>query len=230
MTEARKRPKVTIGYVHPGHVEGKFHESLLSLILARGGCEGRVGVESGPRIATSRNQVVRHFLEETSGEYLWMVDADMTFQPDTVDRLLDRAQELDVPILGGLAFGLNDDGDQFPVLFRLHDGKPRRVDNYPRGDTVEVSATGAACLLIRRDVLEKMELEYPTPYHWFEESSDGEAEVGEDVKFCLKASALGFPIVVDTSIVVGHVKTQVIDDDSYWQQRRIQKKKRRKGR
>lgn len=199
------------------------------MVLSRGGIGGRVSVSSGPRIATSRNRVVKAFLVETEAEYLWMVDSDMTFEPDVLDRLLEVARQEDLPIVGALCFGLNDDQEMFPVLFRLHDGKPRRVDNYPKDTLIECSATGAACLLIRRDVLEKMELEYPAPYHWFEESSDGEAEVGEDVKFCLKARELGFPIFVDSSISVGHIKPQIVDQASYERQRRQKKHERRKG-
>lgn len=50
-------------------------------------------IESGANIVTARNRIVRVFLENTDAEWLWMVDSDMTFEMDTLDRLLEVADK-----------------------------------------------------------------------------------------------------------------------------------------
>lgn len=220
---------VAVGSISPGYVSTGFHDALVTLILSRGGIGGRVSVRSGPRVATGRNQVVRAFLDNTECEWLWMVDSDMTFEPTVLDRLLTTATTHDLQIVGGLCFGLDSTGEVFPVLFRDEEGRPARVTNYKENSLVEVTATGAACLLIHREVLEKMEANFELPYIWFEESTWDDKEVGEDTAFCYKARELGYRIVVDTSITLGHIKDQIVTEASFKEWRRKEKRERRKG-
>jgi GT2 family glycosyltransferase len=74
----------------------------------------------------------------------------------------------------------------------------------------QVAATGAAFLLIQREVLQGVGIHYPHVFPWFAEAVRQGKPVGEDVEFCLRAGSLGFKTYVDADIKVGHVKTLVI--------------------
>lgn len=137
-----------------------------------------------------------------------MVDTDMTFLPDTLNRLL----EVNEPIVGALTFGSNSEGS-FPVLHRMTESGMERITNYPEDELFEVDATGAACLLVNRDVFEKLRANDDGLYPWFQEGRTLHGrEVGEDVAFCLKAREQGLPIHVHTGIPTGHVKSHIITE------------------
>lgn len=187
-------------------VTTEFHDSLLHLVLEKG-IGGRISAQSGPRIASSRNEIVRSFLK-TNREWLWMVDTDMVFGSDTLQRLLDADRE----IVGALCHGQDPSGNVFGVAHEFTETGMRRIADLPDDELIEVDATGAACLLVHRDVFAKLEANADNPlYPWFQEGRTlGGLEVGEDVCFCLKAKEQGYQIFVHTGIKVGHKKSTVV--------------------
>ena len=229
-----RKGKVVLGYVHPTEVAAAFHESVLGLVMydfnhgrhvVDGG--GRLARYSSANVSNARNGIVRQFLDQTHAEWLWMVDADMTFAPDALERLLDDADPQRAPIVGGLCFGV-DNGALFPTLYDLtqrEDGEPQmvRYHDYPRQAMFQVAATGAACLLVHRRVLHRLREQYPEPYPWFSEGVLGGSPMGEDISFCLRAGAQGFPVFVNTGVEVGHVKTYTLTADMYQRQREAER-------
>ena len=225
--------KVVVGYVHPSDVAGCLHDSMMRLWMhdingdrriTDGG--GRVAKYSSANICNARNGVVRQFLDETQAEWLWMVDADMSFDPDTVDALLAEADPERAPIVGGLCFGVVD-GELFATLYDIaqdDDQSPHmiRYHAWPENAMFQVTATGAACLLIHRSVLVAMRERFPEPFPWFSEGVLGGKPMGEDVRFCINAGVLGFPVFVHTGIQIGHAKTTVLTAQMYADQRRLQ--------
>lgn len=214
---------IAVGYVRPDKVSGRFAEALVTLALARKMTDGWIGLQSGPRIASARNDIVDHFLDNKTAPYLLMVDTDMDFTVEDVDQLLKNANE--ETILGGLCF--TGDTDISPTLYRLteQDGKLTGAEpiwNYPPDSLVEVDATGAAFLLIPRKVLRTMRDAFKdrTAYPYFAESERDLVTIGEDVTFCLRARGLGFKVIVDTGVKIGHVKSRLITQDSYVSWRR----------
>lgn len=207
-----------VGFVRPKLVSGKFMESLVTLALARKMPAGWIGLESGPRIASARNEVVRGFLR-SDASHLLFIDTDMDFDVEHVDRLMASADE--DTILGGLCF--TGDGDVYPTLYRMtldDDGKFTGKEillDYPDDQLVEVEATGAAFLLIPRKVLEALEKTFSdkTAYPWFAEGERDLVEIGEDITFCLRARSLGFRIMVDTGVVIRHLKDRLVDDRTF---------------
>lgn len=229
-----RKGKVVIGYVHPTEVAASFHESVLGLIMydfnhgrhvVDGG--GRLARYSSANVSSARNGIVRNFLDQTQAEWLWMVDADMSFKPDALERLLADADEKRAPIVGGLCFGVDND-QLFPTLYDLtarEDGEPQmvRYHEWPEDAMFQVTATGAACLLIHRSVLQSMRDAHPEPYPWFCEGTLGGAPMGEDIAFCLRAGVAGFPIYVNTAVEIGHAKTHILTAAMYRAQRAIEK-------
>jgi hypothetical protein len=99
---------------------------------------GELDQESSANISTGRCRIVEQFLAHPAQpDWLWMVDADMTFPDDILDRLLSAADPKTKPIVGGLCFGVRPvqvDGvehfseclgtvlELFPTIFTLDDG------------------------------------------------------------------------------------------------------------
>lgn len=190
---------VVLGYCHDGFLRAEFVDSLLGF-----GRVPRIAIESGPRISHARNEICRRFLAREE-KWLLMVDTDMVIPRDVPEKLLSVGR----PLVGALCYGVNPSGETFPVLTRVGDTGPERITEWD-SRIVEVDGTGAACLLIHRDVLEKMGANFPPPHSWFEEITFRGKEIGEDTTFCLRAKELGFDPCVDTSAKVGHVKHHVI--------------------
>lgn len=211
---------IVIGYLSGGETRIEFTRSIGAVTAHSIGNNlplvGALPHISGPRIAAGRNHLVESFLA-SPGDWLFMVDDDMSFDGDVLEKFLKVAHPEKRPIVGGLAFATGRDG-MFPTLFRVHPEAqvPVRITVWPMDEVVEVDATGAACLFVHRSVFEKMATVYDKPWQWFQETSLQGNTVGEDMTFCLRARSLGFPIYVDTSIKFGHVKSRIIDEDEFF--------------
>lgn len=220
--EMLPRRGVCVAYLYAAQVEGQFCDALVALVVHDAthsrhipGNGGVIGAMGGPRVASTRNRVVRTFLDNPAlGSWLWFVDSDMVFAPDALDRLLAFADPVARPVVAGLCFsGSWGTLKMAPTLVDL-DG--HLIEDWPRGEPIEVGRTGAACLLIHRSVLERMgKANADYPYPWFEDGHLQGLEVGEDVTFCLRLNAMGIPVWVHTGIRVGHVKPWVIDEAMY---------------
>ena len=221
-----------LAYLHPGEVSHSFHQSVVKMLmhdLANGQrLAGLLIEECGAgRITDGRNTVVRKFLA-SDAEWLAFVDADMGFEPDTFHRLLDAADPTERPIVGGLAFAARKGPDtscgarsfqQVPTVYRwLDDGDVAGfapIHNYPRDTLVACDATGAACLVIHRTVLEKLATVFPHPRQWFDETLYKGQVFGEDMTFCRRAIEHGFPVHVHTGVKTSHYKHTYLDEQSY---------------
>lgn len=226
------KPGVYIGYCHPDSIDSAWHNSMMHLLLHDAAREGHVtrhggfiNVGSGPRIASARNTVVARFLDQNA-EWLLMLDTDMVFTPNLIERMLAVADPEKVPIVGGLCFAGGKGASIHPTMYQFlrdDDGDlvSTRMETYPENQLVEVNGTGAACLLMHRDALEKIgEAYFKTGAAWFAETYALGQDFGEDITFCLRAQALGIPIHVHTGIEVGHRKLHVLNGDVYERQRK----------
>jgi GT2 family glycosyltransferase len=231
--------KVVIGYVCGTDVKSRFMECLIDLDrhdefttrrLREGG--GPLGWGSGVNVSGARNALVKKFLEDTQAEWLLFLDTDMTFGYDLLERLLAEADPEKAPIVGGLCFG-NDNGRYFPTLYDLtgteDDVQFVRYDEWQPDAMMQVFATGAACLLIHRTVLERIR-DYPNPHRpgeigfskafpWFQETDFNGRIMGEDITFCLRAGTAGYPVFVNTAVQLGHIKDHALTMDGYLAQR-----------
>lgn len=181
---------------------------------------GTIGVESGPRIATSRCNVVRAFLK-TDYEWLMWFDVDMVPEPDCLDRLLEYANPTDHPIVGALCFA----GGRTritPTIYSIGTGADGKLESttmlkYPTPALLEVGGTGSACLVIHRTVFEKIQEQQPDgfPLPWYQDVVANNQDFGEDLIFCLRARHAGARIFVHTGVKVGHRKAWVIDEEAF---------------
>lgn len=220
---------ITVGYCSPGSVSTRFSDSLIDLMLADARVSSRISRVSGPRIASARNDIVDSFLKmQQVPEWLLMLDSDMSFDTDIVERMIQASHEKIRPVVGGLCFGGGRVGVPFPTLYKLVDkgkGKGQTtevINDYPKDALCKVDATGAACLFIHREVLLQMKDKFGTlhngvhnPQPWFAETIYQGYEWGEDWTFCMRLKQMNIPLYVHTGIKLGHVKTHLYDEEFY---------------
>jgi GT2 family glycosyltransferase len=188
-------------------------------------------------IADGRNQATQAFLERTEGEWLWFVDTDMGFAADTVEQLLAVADPVERPVVGALCFAHRrlsrtalraERLGIIPTLYRWVDAGREQgfapLPSWPRGEVVEVGATGAACLLIHRSALERVRDKYGPV--WFQQATHPNANPGssprtfsEDLSFCVRLAGAGIPVHVATAVQTTHHKGGAwLDLESYERQ------------
>jgi len=190
----RPHPKVSvcISTLNAGEVKHGTFSSWNDLVRydivgeRNNGCQhvllgGTIELQSGPRVAEGRSQIVEAFLTNPAyknTDWLLMIDSDMTFPPDALCKLLGHAYngklkadlaEPDCPVIGALCFA-GGRSRMYPTLYRgatreAYDGTeqvvPEPIEDYPRNELVKVMGTGAAFLLVHRKVLTHMHMPYP---------------------------------------------------------------------
>jgi len=172
---------------------------------------------SGPNISTPRNLVVDEFLRSYDAPWLLMVDTDMVFSADALDRLIAAADPVERPLVGALCFSPAA-GEVRPTMYEITQkesgalGFAHRM-TWPEDTCVQVSATGTGFLLMHRGALEKVAAhsrDIAAP--WFRETPVGSPLklMGEDMTFCLRAGAAGIPVHVHTGVQVGHMKPEML--------------------
>lgn len=143
----------------------------------------------------ARNEAVRLFLEE-GADYLWFVDSDIALRDDALERLL--------AVNAGVASGVyrRKDGAGLVEVCRVVDGE---TAFYKAGDIPEgvfaASGVGAGCLLLRRDVVEACRRESGDRVFVYSH----EPLVSEDLWFCNLVARLGYDVMVDGGLRVGHI-------------------------
>lgn len=189
-------------------------------------CHGPSAIPDG------RNRLAATVLDETDSEWLLMVDSDMGFDPDMMERLVACGDRYKRPVVGALCFAQKSDGISAhsgrrfratPTIYRMaqtdDDLGFLPVFDYPPDSLIEVEATGAACVLIHRRALAKIRDEFGDV--WFDlmripRPGGGIKEFGEDMSFCLRLAAAKIPMFVHTGVGTTHDKTGVFLDEEFY--------------
>lgn len=139
-------------------------------------------------------------LTTTKGQWVLMLDCDMTFDPDVLARLLRLMYHYNVEIVG--AIYPYKSAPCFPVasiwneMSQQHEG----IADWPQdAEIFEVSSQGAGCLLIRKRVLERIVLElHEDPFGIIPPH-------GEDHSFFMRCRKLGIKAFLAPQVQAGHI-------------------------
>lgn len=225
---------VCLGYLHSNEVAHSWHLSVMDMLawdvahhqrLVRGGFLAMRCGSGG--LVEARNETVRRFLAGAA-DWLFWLDTDMGCGASTVDRLIEAADSDERPIVGALCFAQQEyasDGlgghrtRPAPTLYRWVEGGDRSGFtswlDYPRDELVQVAATGSACLVIHRDVFEKIAAQYgDTWYTRMVNPATGQL-LSEDLSFCARAAAVSVPTYVHTGIRTTHLKSAWLGEDAF---------------
>ncbi len=228
---------VALSYIHDVDIAHSFHDSLVNLLMFDAANEQRI-IRGGyipirctrsAQLDEARNRAATEFLKGDA-EWLFFVDTDMGFTPDTLERLLASADPEKRPVVGALCFAQREiahDGmsgfiavPRFTIMDWVDqpDGTQKFMGRttYPINSLVPCAGTGAACILMHRSVFERIKEEHgPTWYNRIR-GTDGTL-LGEDTSFCVRVGALGFPIYVDTAIKTSHLKNIWLQERDFWE-------------
>lgn len=227
------RADVMVGYLHPHEVSTSFHKSLLNLVGWDMAHDRRLEGWSTVKCASGglpegRNQLMEAFLK-SDAQWLFMIDADMGFEPMALDMLLSVADKDERPIVGGLCFAQReafDDGTggfrclPRPTIFDYvthPDGHTRFTGraHYPVNTLMRCAATGAAFLVIHRSVGERIRDEHGPV--WFDRvRGTDNSLIGEDISFFVRCQALEIPCHVHTGIRTTHLKNLWVAETDFW--------------
>jgi GT2 family glycosyltransferase len=232
---------VVVAYIHDKQVTFSWHHSMIQLLghdlsnhqrVLRGGYIAMTAETDG--LADARNKTVKTFLEERNADWLFWIDTDMGFAADTIDRLLEVADPVERPVVGGLCFTQRQEKSDnmggyrtlaTPTVFDWgHDGdKMGFIVNFDYAyDAVQqCMGTGSACILIHKSVFEKVAEKYGE--HWYDRYWNPTMErlVSEDLAFCTRVNTVGCTVWVDTTVKTSHMKTQWVGEDDYFGQRAL---------
>lgn len=146
------------------------------------------------RIVSSRN-LIRNYLLNHGYDYLLSLEQDVIPPPEVIETLLEHKKD----IVSGVYFNYKEENGNkilIPVLWEESEDKtkliPFKEEKVLKPDFISVKACGLGCVLISREVLEKVTFRYEEPNF-------------DDLSFCSDAIKEGFEIFADTSIKCLHL-------------------------
>lgn len=141
--------------------------------------------------------------ERMKGDWLWMTDTDHQFDPDIVCRLVNLMSKYQVDVLTGVYVYKHP--PHFPLLYQYipySDMFDMIVDweiPDPSCEIFEIGASGAGCLLVKRDVFHKIRNElHESPFDIIPPKS-------EDLSFFRRLHTLGVKSYVAPLIESHHL-------------------------
>ncbi|MCG2681180.1 MAG: hypothetical protein L6455_14620 [Kiritimatiellae bacterium] len=171
------------------------------------------GMRTGDTVLDAGIELPQHFAAVVLASYflksnadtLLMVDTDMVFKSDTLNRLRDDVEGQEYDMLSALS--VTRRRPFHPIILRLRD-KPlpngcayECIKPKPEDTILESDSVGTGFTLIRRALFNRMRSELGIT-KWFFDWMPGGG--GEDTMFCQNAKRLGAKIGVHTRVNIGH--------------------------
>lgn len=190
-----EKKRILIAIPTAKNIEPETYKSIYDLIVPEG-YQTTFQYFYGYNIDQVRNLIADWTVK--GYDYLFSVDSDISFAPDTLKKLLAH----DKPVVSGL-YIQRKPGQHILELYE-HNARGG-VSNIPYGKIkgrglVEIAGCGFGCVLVKAEVLKSVG--YPQfKYH---SAVDHNHTVSEDVDFCRKALSKGFKLYADTNIQCRH--------------------------
>lgn len=146
-------------------------------------------MQMGCDVVENRNKLAHIALEEGYSHILF-VDSDMTFNPDTLTKML--AHDKDI-------LGLAANHRRFPLQSVVKPLNEEDINKPLPTELFEAQSCGTGVMLIKTEVFKNL------PEPWFKFTYENGERIGEDVNFCLSAREAGYKIYVDPTIPVRHI-------------------------
>lgn len=204
LNKVNKKPKIMLGLP----TMSSMH-TLLSVIImgwvAEAAKTGEYNLSIYPTCSISpvdraRNEIVEAFLKSDC-THLFFIDADTIPPQDALKRLLAGNRDIVTAITPIV------DYDEVAKEFYRKWNCVDQNDNHVKPNTgiIQCKGAGSSCIMIRRNVFEKMK----KPWYEFiyKDDTGKDVNVGEDIAFVIKALSLGSNTYADTSIICRHYKS-----------------------
>jgi hypothetical protein len=151
-----------------------------------------------------RNDIVKSM----RGEWVFMLDADLEFDPDVLERMLHIMEKYDTPVLTGLY--VHKKYPHFPVLYSHNDqrGVYEIIAKWDEGaEFFQVDAAGAGCLLIKKFVFDLIwEKLNQDPFDVMNKN-------GEDMSFFNRLREIGVGVYCAPQVRFSHLAINPLEYD-----------------
>lgn len=152
-------------------------------------------------------------VDNSYGDFLFMLDTDHVFAPDLFYRLYSMKQRYDVPVISGIYQYKNPPHGPVANLWKTTDkNDPGLIpihDINREKDILQVGSVGGGCLLIDTSVFTRIKKELKqNPF----EKIHG---LSEDYSFCYRCKQLDIPVYLAPNIECHHVINHVLSIKDY---------------
>jgi len=177
----------------------------------------RIHTIQGHNIGILRNSLVEMALKTDDCTHVFFLDSDVIVPPFGLMRLVRR----DLDIVSGIYVMRAPPYVPLAIMRPPNAKTGKKLFNYYielteelLGKCIPCDATGAGCLLIKREVLEKM----GPPWFQITPQNHGLSAIGEDLFFFDKAADMGYQPYLDLSVQSGHGVGSLAYPDVFFQQ------------
>ena len=201
-----KTPKILIAVPCMDSVAAQFSQAL-AMLEKEGHC--LVSFVIGSLIYNSRNDLAKQAMKFECDYILWL-DSDMVFPPETLKHLLKRLDETGADLISGLYF--RRVAPFTPVAFSeleiKEDIATWRDYTGELSGVHDIAGVGFGCVLMKTDMLLDMAATFGDFFGPI-------GKLGEDLSFCWRARQLGYKLMLDTDLKLGHVGHAVFTQQYY---------------
>lgn len=198
--------KTLIAVPSMDQVPSQFAQSL-AMLNKVGECA--LTFQIGSLVYMSRNELAKKAIQ-MDADYVFWLDSDMIFDPNTLTDMMQTMQEKDLDFLTGLYFRRVPPFS--PVLFEGleidSDGCHWKEYEKLPTELFKVAACGFGCVLIKTEVLMSVMSKFGNMFAPI-------GNVGEDLSFCWRARECGYEIWCDPRVSLGHVGHTVITEEFF---------------
>jgi len=149
-------------------------------------------------------------------EWILHVDSDSVFSAEDVEKLVRHAEQKKFDILSGVYF--TKDSRHYPLIFKKHKVKGTKKKNLylegrdasylyleelPKKRFFEADSLGFGFLLCRPEVYQALIKKHGWYFFDYKRTEWGQ-NCGEDLVWCERVRALGYKVMVDSEVIIGH--------------------------
>ena len=188
-------------------VSAKFTQCLVNLVNFPRKYDIDVGFHVGSLVYDSRNKLAEMAIN-SNADYIFWLDSDMTFMPDTLNMMLRTLIDNRMDMLAGVYYRRRPPFT--PTIFSDVQISNMGVNcisitEVPE-EIFEIGGCGFGCVLMRKEVIWNVMIQQNEHGLLFSPTHG----VGEDLSFCWRARKCGYKIYCDPTIALGHeIKTVI---------------------
>jgi hypothetical protein len=197
ISKSRPMKRILIAIPTNRNIEAETFKSIYDLITPRG-CIVEFQYFWGYQVDQVRN-LIADWTIRNGFDYLFSVDSDMAFAPDTLIKLMAHDRD----IVSGVYIQRIPGMHTIEIMRKNIYGGVTHVDweDIKGQGLVPIDGCGFGCVLIKSEVLRAI----PYPHFVYHSAIDHANTISEDVHFCNQATDRGFTLWCDTDIQCEHI-------------------------
>jgi glycosyltransferase involved in cell wall biosynthesis len=196
-----RKKKILIAIPTAKNIEPTTFKAIYDLIIPNG-YEANFQYFYGYNVDQVRN-LIASWVEKGDWDYLFAVDHDISFAPDTLVKMLSH----DKDVVSGVYIQRFHDRHVIEIFENNDAGGFTHIpwEKIKGRGLVEIGACGFGCVLVKKKVI--VDIGYPQ--FLYRSALDHSQTFSEDMYFAKRAAECGYKLWCDTSIICDHTGTHV---------------------